>query len=273
MRLCWRVSILALAFASACSRKPASIDVSPKRVKIYGIERNQRLTAQLLDKKGRPLEIGSPSWSSSKTVVATVDSSGKVVAKAEGRAIVSAKYESLSVEISVDVVDVKTMEVTPASARLIGPPGTTFQLQATLKNSKDKPVDLKPSWSSANPRIANVSADGVVTSVAAGTIPIIAKLGDLQAASEITVFVRDIARLEIHPVTALVRVGDSQHFEVVAYGPNGKPIEGVAAMFRSSDPAVAKVDAAGTASGIAPGTTTIRATLAGVGAEATLLVN
>ena len=42
----------------ACSRKPASIDVSPKKVKIYGIERAQRLTARVLDKKGQPLESG-----------------------------------------------------------------------------------------------------------------------------------------------------------------------------------------------------------------------
>ena len=274
MRLRRRVVwILALSLSWACSRKPVSIDVSPKRVKIYGLERSQRLTAHLLDKKGQALETGTPTWSSSKTDIVTVDSSGRMVAKAEGKAMVSAKYESITVQVPVEVVDVKGIEVLPASVRLIGPIGTPVSLQAIVKNSKDKPVDIKPTWTSANPKIASVSAEGGVSSVAPGTTTIIAKLGDLEAASEITVVVRDITRLEIHPVTALVRVGDSQRFEIVAYGPDGKPIEGVAAAFRSSDPAVAKVDAAGTASGIAPGTTTIRAMLAGATAEATLLVN
>ncbi len=265
--------ILPLTLFWACSRKPVLIDVSPKRLKMYGLERGQRLTALVLDNKGQALETGTPSWSSSKTDIATVDSSGRVVAKAEGRAIVSAKYESITVQVPVEVVDVKGIEVSPASARLIGPVGTTLSLGAAVKNSKDKPVDIQPTWTSANPKIASVSADAVVTSVAPGMATIIAKLGDLEAACEITVVVRDIARLEIHPMTALVRVGDSQHFEVVAYELDGKRIEGVAATFRSTNPAVAKVDAAGTASGIAPGTTTIRAMLAGASAEATLLVN
>jgi hypothetical protein len=60
---------------------------------------------------------------------------------------------------------------------------------------------------------------------------------------------------------------------VVAYAPDGTMIEGVAARFESSDPAVAVVDSAGIASGASPGTATIQARLGGITAQATLLVN
>jgi uncharacterized protein YjdB len=89
----------------------------------------------------------------------------------------------------------------------------------------------------------------------------------------VTVEIRDIARLEMRPATALVRVGDTQHFEIIAYGLDGRLIEGPAVLFKSSNPAVATVDATGHAQGVTPGAATIRATLAGAGAEATLIVN
>ena len=73
--------------------------------------------------------------------------------------------------------------------------------------------------------------------------------------------------------TAIARVGDSQHFSVIAYGPDGIAIPDVAAAFRSSNPTVATVDAAGVASGRKAGAATIRVELAGQFAEATLLVN
>ena len=45
------VLCLLLAGSAACGRKPASIHVSPREVVLYGLERSQRLTAQLLDSR------------------------------------------------------------------------------------------------------------------------------------------------------------------------------------------------------------------------------
>src|SRR5262249_58743517 len=119
---------------------------------------------------------------------------------------------------------VKSIEVSPPSARLIGPAGTQFALEVAVKDSKDRILPLKPSWSSTDPKIAGISESGMVTSVAGGTTTIVAKVGDLQSASEVRVFIQPIARIEIHPATALVRVGDSQKFEIVAYAADGRAI-------------------------------------------------
>ena len=81
---------LLLAGATACARKPASIQVSPHKVLLYGIERSQRLTAQVLDSKGQPIGGGHVTWASDKADVAAVDDAGRVVAKGEGKAKVTA---------------------------------------------------------------------------------------------------------------------------------------------------------------------------------------
>jgi uncharacterized protein YjdB len=269
-RYAWGTLIVMLA--AACSNKPASIDVSPRNMTIYGVKRVQRLTGRLMDKKGRPLP-GALQWSSSKSDVVTVDNSGKLQSVKEGRSIVTASFEKLSAQIPVEIVDVKAIEIAPASAHLVGPVGTTIALTAVVRNSENNPVARPITWTSSKPAVARISAEGDVTSVGPGTTTIMGRVGDVQGASEVIVRVGEIVRLEIHPTTALVRVGDSQRFEIVAYAPDGKAYESCSAVFLSSDPAVATVNAGGAASGVAPGTATIKASVAGVSAEATLLVN
>jgi uncharacterized protein YjdB len=259
--------------ATACGKKPSSMDIAPKKVKIYGLERSQRLAGRLLDKDSQPMEIGPINWSSAKPDIVTVDASGRLVAKKEGKTVVTATHGSLSVQVPVEVVDVKVLAVSPVQATLIGPVGTRLNLLLTEKNSMDKPVDIKPVWSSSNDAVATVSQDGVVSSVSPGSITVAAKVGDLQAITDLKVEIKQISRLEVKPATAIVRVGDSQRFEIVAYGNDGLAIEGAFAFFVSSNPAVASVDGSGLATGLSPGAAVVRAQLGGVTAEATLLVN
>ncbi len=266
-------ALVAAALATgACGKKPGSIDISPRKVKIYGIDRAQRLSARVLDRKGQPLQPATPSWSASSDVV-TAEEGGRIVAKKPGKAMVTATYEGVSAQVPVEVVDVAAVEITPPAFSLTGPAGTAVPISYTVKDSKQKPVSLKPTWTSSNPKAATVSEDGVVTSVAAGTTMIVAKIGEIQGGCDVTVSLRAIDRVEIHPATALARVGEMQHFEVRAYGPDGQAIPEVAAVFRSSDPAVATIDGAGVATGKKSGAAKIRVELAGKVAEATLLVN
>ena len=268
----WPLIVLLLG-AAACGRKAVTIDPSPKKVKIYGIGTTQRLSARLLDKKGQPLEQGSVTWSSSKGDVATVDASGKLTATGEGKALINATFEKLSAQVPVEVIDIKTIEVAPVSLQLIGPAGTQFPVQATTKSSKGTPVDVSVQWSSAKPNVVTVDAKGVLTSVGPGTSTVIAKLGDLQGACDVSVVVRDLTRLEMRPATAIVHAGEIQKFEVIGFSVDGKPIEGISTVFQSSDPAVARVDPTGLATGVTAGAATIRASLGRLVAEATLLVN
>ena len=195
---------------------------------------HKRLTVRVLDRKGQPMEGKTPSWTSSDRATADVDAGGRVVAKKAGKATVTAAYEDVSAQVPVEVVDVSSIEFGSPSLSLIGPAGTSIPLTWQVLDSKQKKVDIAPVWSSADPKVATVSDAGFVTSVAAGTTNVVARVGYVQGACEVHVSVRPIARLELRPATALVRVGDSQRFVVTAFGPDGQAIPEVAAMFRSS---------------------------------------
>jgi len=274
MRLCGRLTaVIFLAGLVACSKKPASIQVTPRKLSLYGLERGERLTARVLDSKGREIAEAKPTWSSSQGNVATVDEGGRVVAKSEGKATIAARLGDLSAEVPVEVVDAATIEIVPAQATLVGPIGTGFPLAAVVKSSKARPLSVPLSWTSSDEKVVRVDKDGMLTSVANGTATVTAHAADLQGGSEVAVVVQDISRLEVRPATALVRVGDMQRFQVVAYGSDGSRLENATGRFRSSNPAVATIDGAGVASGVTSGTTTIRVDLAGRAAEATLIVN
>ena len=280
-----RVLGAVLVAAAAYSHKPASVEISEKKVTIYGLDHSKRLSAQVRDGKGRAVEQATATWTSSNPAVAEAEPGGRIVAKQAGKTMVTAAYEGISAQVPVEVVDVATIEMTAPAISLIGPAGTAVPLTWNVKDSHGKSVALKPGWSSSDPKVATVSQDGVVTSVAPGTATIIASVGDtkgpgnkketgeIQGGCDVTVTLRPIARIEIRPVTALARAGETQHFEVVAYGPDGAHIPDVAALFRSSDPSVASVDGAGVATGHKSGAAKIRVELAGKFAEATLLVN
>jgi len=265
---------LLVAAAVACSQKPGSIDVAPKKVKIFGLERSQRLTARVLDQKGRPMESGTPTWTSSSPGVAEVEAGGRVIAKKAGKATITATFENVSAQIPVEIIDVQAIDIAPPNLSLVGPAGTSVPLAYTVRDSHQNPVrDIVPTWSSTNDKIATVSSQGIVTSVAPGNVNVVARIGDVQGATEVAVAVRPIARVELRPATALGRVHESQRFQVTAYGPDGIAIPEVAALYTSSDPSVATVDSAGVASCHKAGAATIRVELAGAKAEATLLVN
>ena len=274
--LVWRVALclLALTVVSSCSRKPSTVQVSPGKVVLYGFERGQRLTARLFDQKGQPLDEGpAPTWASSNPEVAAVDEGGRVVSKAAGNATVTVAFGEVSAQVPVEVVDAATIEVLPAQATLVGPAGTELPVTAVVKSSKGETVALPLTWASSEDKVVTVTPQGLVTSVGNGKATVTARVGELQGGSEVAVLVEDIARLEVRPSTALVRVGDSQRFEVVAVLPDGRKFENAMAQFRSSNPSVATIDGGGVASGVGPGSATIRIELAGQTAEATLLVN
>jgi len=157
--------LLILAVTLACSKKPASLEVSPKRILLYGIDRAQRLTARVLDKRGEALDTVRPTWASSKKEVADVDEGGRVVARGEGKATVTVTAGELTAEVPVEVIDAASIEsmtfptelstesmreirefVRTKSAVLVGPglpdSDNAYQLIRELVSSIDRPLVL-----------------------------------------------------------------------------------------------------------------------------------
>ena len=197
-------------------------------------------------------------WTSDKASVATVDASGKVTAKAEGTATITAKANDKTATCTVTVkkIVVAVESITLDITSLILNEGETITLTATVKpdNASDKTV----TWSSSNPTKATVDQSGTITAIAEGTVNITAKAGDKTATCTVTVMKVNI------PVESLTL--DKYYLELIegetaTITATVKPDNATdkTVTWSSSNPTKAAVDQNGTVTAVAEGTATITA--------------
>lgn len=141
-------------------------------------------------------------WSSSDTGVATVDSNGKVTAKAAGTATITATAASgitaaCEITVSDEVIEVTavTLDKTKATIKV----GKSLQLTATIEPTGATNASLK--WTSSDTGIAIVT-DGRVQGIAPGEATITAKTANGKTATctitvEKTKGVPDVPGVEI----------------------------------------------------------------------------
>src|SRR6266704_2938912 len=128
-----------------------------------------QLSATTKDATGNVLSGRSITWSSDAPGVATVSVSGLVSAVSAGSATITAASEGQSgtSSIAVSVVPVTSVSVSPASASLRV--GGSIQLAATTSDSANNLLSGRVvTWSSNAPGSASVSANGLVSAIAAG---------------------------------------------------------------------------------------------------------
>src|SRR5438105_2871593 len=135
-------------------------------------------TATTRDASNNVLTGRAITWSSSNTGVATVSSSGLVTAIAVGSVQIVAACEGKSGAATLTVnnptpIAVASVSVTLANGSLT--PGLTTQATATTRDANNNVLTGRTiAWNSSNNALATVSASGLVTAVAVGSVPITA---------------------------------------------------------------------------------------------------
>ena len=198
-------------------------------------------------------------WSSDNPAVATVSSSGKVSGVAPGETTVRAVLASgteAACAVTVSPVPVSSVKVSPGSLSVTI--GETRPLSAAVgpKNATDKTV----AWSSADERVAQVSADGLVTAVGVGKTTVTATAGGKSRAVNVTVkpvYVTAIA-VSGKADTLTAGVAGKNTLQLTAsIQPQTATIQTVA--WKSSNSRVAVVDENGLVTAVAAGRATIYA--------------
>jgi uncharacterized protein YjdB len=258
---------------AACSPKPSEIRVTPAKTTLFGPGHTQSLKYEVFDKKGNPMPGLTAVWASDKPKIASVDANGLVRSVGPGRATVTATFQTFTSSVSVDVIDVASLTVMPARMTLIGATGTKMTLAAEVRDAKGNLTPLKLKWTSGDPRVATVDAEGVVTAGAEGQTTIIASLGnDVSSACDVKVLHREIGSFELVPVTMILKVGETQRMTATIKDLAGVVIEDAALAWTSSDPKTASV-ANGAVTGVARGTARISVATSAKTLGADVLVN
>ena len=216
-------------------------------------------------------------WTSADATVASIDAAGLATPLAGGTTTITAEFGGVSGTATLTVDPgkfIQSIAVTPATASIAA--GTTQQFIATATYSDNTTANVTSSvsWTTSAPATATVSALGLATGVATGTATITAALSSVQGTATLTVTSPPLVSIEVTPMSATVPAGGTQQYTATGvFGDNTTQDLTSLVSWTSSATGVATIDAAGLATTVALGTTTITATYQGMSGTAVLAVS
>lgn len=179
--------VLALA---ACAPQPAAIAIDGQdAVTVHKLDAIPLPKADVLDSAGAAINPAPAiKWSVDPADIAKVDEAGKtVVPLKDGEATVTATLGEIKKSFKVVVSLPDTLVIDGGDVARTVKIGETLTLAAKVTADGTEVKDQPFTFSSSDPNLATVGADGAVTGVAAGEVTIEAKSGELKASAKVTV--------------------------------------------------------------------------------------
>ena len=228
---------------------------------------------KVFDMRDTVLTGRTVTWTTSDSTKATVSSTGLVTARAAGSATITATSEGKTASAMVTVqMPVATVEVSPATATLYPPaiatalnlPGAASQqLTATVKDAGGAVLAGRTvTWISSDTSMARVSATGLVSTVAVGSVTITAMSEGKSASATLTIVI-PVTTVEVTPSTATLVVGVTQQLTAVTKDATGAVLSGRTVTWTTSDSTKATVSSTGLVTARAAGSATITASSEG----------
>jgi uncharacterized protein YjdB len=172
---------------TVAAARVASIAMSPTSATLI-VGETVQLWAQPRDASGRPLDGRTVTWSTNRSDVATVTSTGIVAAVSPGTATIAASSEGRNgtSTIVVQAAGVSRLEVTPANASV--EVGDALRLTATAYDSRGNIIaGAQVKWASSDTQIAVVDNTGRVLGVRRGSVIITATSGGKSGTASVRV--------------------------------------------------------------------------------------
>lgn len=158
---------------------------------------------------------------------------------------------------------VATVTVTSTASTLVI--GNSLAMTATLRDASGALLSGRTVlWASSDGSRATVSATGVVTGVAPGSVTITATSEGIVGGVAITVILPPVTVVTVTSTASNVFVGATLPMTATLKDASGAVLNGRVIQWTSSDPSKATVSNAGVVTGVAPGSVTISATSEGI---------
>lgn len=241
-----------------------TVSVTP-RVSSLRVGQTQQLAATLLDKTGATISGGAVTWTSAEPTIATVSSTGLVTMLTTGSTAIQATIDGVTGIASLQgVAAVATVSVTPFSRNLRV--AESLPLSYTLRDAAGNTLLARAvTFSSSAPTVATISADGVVTGIAAGNTTITVTSETRTATYNLTVeVVLPVNTVTVAPLNATVAIGGTQQLTATLRDANNTVVTGRPITWTTlSAASVGTVSATGLVNVLTAGSVVVNATSEG----------
>jgi uncharacterized protein YjdB len=258
------IPLAAAALLAACSDDPsgpAPVDTVQVTAAADSITAGatMQLAASTRDRSGAELAERAVEWSSDNPAIARVDANGMVTAVTLGAAKISARSEGKEGSFAIRVVPVRAAKVDLGRTQLIVATGQSFQLSPTITDAAGQPIAGRPVlWATEDSTFVRITQTGLITALRSGRGAVSALVDGVPAVVHVQVYE---SGLHAWPDTVSLYPGHTRGVVARAIMGTGEPIKLDTAIWTSSDPSVARVDAAGVITAVGNGRATITASV------------
>ena len=223
----------------------------------------------------------SATWLSSDNTVATVSQTGLATAVGLGSVTISVTamgQTATTSSFAATPATIASITVSPQNPSLVVGGTQQFTASANYTDSTSQDVTSTVLWSSSSPAVATINPSGLAIAVTAGSSTITAQLASFSGTSSLNVTTAPAPTLQSITVTpasgANVATGSNLQFTATGtYSDNSTRNLTTQVTWTSTNVAIATIDSAGLATGVAPGSVTVQATLGTVSGSAPLAVS
>lgn len=267
--------LIALVSASLAAVQPpsaAKLEITPANPVVIA-EDTLRLRARVVDANGQPVPGTTIRFiAAGGRFEGAIDADGLVRSGSTGTMPVTvvaqiAGQPTITQRIEVRMVPgpAATITLDDAPTRLVG--GQRLVLVPTVRSAAGDRRDDRVQWSSSNPAVVAVNADGLVEAKGVGRAVLTARVDRATATHAVQVVAGRIGALAITPSAKEARTGDVIRFAVTARDAAGRPLAGLTPSW-SFNPGQGVIDADGAFTGYEGGTYVVTATLGTQSAQA-----
>jgi hypothetical protein len=266
----WTVPLLAVAVAQP--PRATRLEISPADPVVVA-EDTLRLSARVLDANGQVVPGATIRFiAAGGRFEGAVEPSGLVRSGSTGTLPVTVVAQmpnqpTITQRIEVRMVPGPAASITldDAPTRMVG--GQRVVLIPTVKSAAGDVRADRVQWTSSNPAVISVNADGLVEAKAVGRAVLTGRADRATITRSLQVVAARVGALSISPTAKEARTGDVIRFAVAARDAAGKPITGVTPSW-SFSPGQGVIDKDGAFTGYEGGTYVVTATLGTQSAQA-----
>ncbi|WP_016739288.1 Ig-like domain-containing protein, partial [Brevibacillus brevis] len=172
--------------------------------------------------------------------------------------------KTLTITVDAPSVHLTSISLTPGQSTITEGQIQRLYASAYYSDGNSKDISSVASYDTSNSSVAQVSSQGVVTGIKAGTATITVSYDGKSASSQITVQGASIQEIKGTPVQVSLVAGGTQQLSVTATYSNGAE-ENISrqAVYSSSNANVASVDSGGLITALSPGATQVTVSYGG----------
>lgn len=221
----------------------------------------------------------SARWTTSSFTVATVGAGGLARSVGQGTTIITATSAGVtgSATLSVTSASLVSLAIAPSNPSIALGSSQQFKATGTYTDGSTQDLTGSAAWSSSAGNVATIANGGVAASLGAGNSTISASVGTVSGSTRLTVTAPSLVSIAVTPAIPSIPAGEKQQFTATGtYTDQSTHDLTAQVQWTSSAMGTASIsDDSGTfgsATGVAPGTTTITASLNSISGSTTLTV-